>query len=269
MTLYQATAYNPKIVGATTFTFDDGTTRVNITGLSVKGGTRSDIYEIPGKNGKVIVGADKDNLSISMSLQIATDDLETFNETKMDLQAALAGDDEGKFTFFLRYEDASNYWKYGNCVLQSIEFNEGPQDPCNPELNVNVSLEIVSQDCEPSIMVSGTLVQGDGNETFFFESLDGSTAIIISDAFIIQDTLGDIQFNLDALIPRIDYNGEITQSGSCADTTTATSFDNLIQADTVLIAGALVVTNAARTELIRIDGTLPKYTVTGEVQETL
>ncbi len=214
MTIYIDSAFNPRFVasGHPTFVFNDDP-KASVESLSVGHGRRVSNHVIPGTDGQVIIGSQKDGLTIDLTLQISSDDLEGYTGRKNALESILEGGDEAKFDFYLRFVDSDNFWRYSNCVLLNKTMLEGAQDPVNPAIvaKATVVLQIVSADSTPTIKSNGVVEEGDETLTQTGESL---TAIrfLISDELIVQNEFGVIMCKISAATGRFEIVGTLTQT---------------------------------------------------------
>ena len=216
MSVYETTAYNPKIVyGGSTFLFDNTTVRINI-GSPIRF-TRSDRveqFEIPATDGALILGKTRGGMQGSLTLEFATSDLQTYLTRKTALLTALEGGVESKFDLYLRYVDAYNYYCIRNCACTDIDLPDGPQDPYSPDIveAVTGTISIVSEDYEPSIMVLGVMESGIEVAEADAVTYYGATRFLICDEFIVQNTLGEIKFHMSAVTGKLTIVGTLEQT---------------------------------------------------------
>ena len=194
MTLYSDAAYAPKI-GVLLFNNDPV---IQIVGMEAQEQRETDIYKIPSADGLGSTPPSKGGLEISLTLQIATATLSEFLPRLLDLEDALDGDDAGLFDFYLRYEDSDDYWVYTNCQVRSVSHPIGRQNPKTGQLNHEIVVDMVSLDPTPTIKASGSFLVGDTDVTASGVNYVGATTIFIEDSLIIQNTTGDVLFQLNA-----------------------------------------------------------------------
>lgn len=216
-TLYTAAAYKPQFVSDSgTFHLDEtGSTNpvTTIAAMSVSRAYRVDSYNVPGINGTSVLGTNMDGLQISLTLEIASATLSEWDDRRIDLEAILEGNEYSQFDFYLR-KDGDNYWVYKNCVVTSYAPRVGAQDPKNPEIvtNCTIDIELLSEDATPTIKNDGTFLQGGTDPETSGVTIIGSTKLLIADELIVQNNTGDIKFRVSAITQTMEVVGTITET---------------------------------------------------------
>jgi len=275
MTLYAESAYNPKIIyGSSTFYFDDGTTRINITGLTYERTNRVSAFQIPGVAGQVILGEPiKNSLAINFEVEFSSSNLETFVARRKSLLTALCGGSNGKFDFYLRYENASNYYAFKNCACISSALPDGPQDyvidDVVPLLRGSVSL--ISEDTDPTIVNLGETESGATEEETEDAIVTGSLALYASNSVVIQNANGDVKIRIAASTPAFDVNGEFSQDGHAydGDYGASDSAATKVEAESFQIEGAITIQNTTGQTLAVLSANIPGVNVIGQIIEAL
>ena len=194
MTLYTDAAYSPRI-GALHF---NDSPQIQIIGMDVSEQRETDIYKIPSADGLGSTPPSKGGLELSLTVQIATATLSDFFPRFLALLNVLDGDESGLFDFYLRYEDTDNYWAYTNCQVRHVSEPVGKNNPKSVALNNEVTIDMISLDSTPTVKSSGSFLVGDTDVTASGVNYVGSTTLMIEDSLIIQNTLGQVIFQLNA-----------------------------------------------------------------------
>ncbi|MEW6234750.1 MAG: hypothetical protein AB1656_05125 [Candidatus Omnitrophota bacterium] len=275
MTLYADSAYRPRLVyGAATFLFDDGETRIAIFDLSRERTKRTQAYAIPGVPGQVIVGKPlTDGMQISFSVEIAAADLATYVARREALKTALDGGADGKLDFYLRYQDASNYYAFKNCVLFSSTLPDGPHDPLTDDIVplMQGSITLISEDAEPIIVEDGETQSADADELLIDQVYEGSLALYASQEAVVQNTLGEVKARFAAIVPAIDIVGVLSADGTPFAGTGGVSDPDAqaVHAQSFQIEGGITIQNSLGETMAILSEEAGGFSLKGVVSQTL